>query len=275
MRSRRSTSGGPVQATRRPANEGVTRSRHEVESPVEGFSAEAVPLRPEAERSADLEREERLRLMTTRRAPRLPAVAHDRRIRRTLLALAAVLVVVVGVMAVLGRTSGPARVPEPGAQAAAGRVPHPRAPGRGEVRAPRSSVRPHAHLVAPARPGGGRAPRHKVPSAGPPRRGRQPGPGARSRQPPPRQRGVSPEPPAPEPAVRVAPAPSYAAPESPPAEPSPESTAAPTPEPPVAPKSETEPPPSEEHQPASAATSDESSTKRESNTVEGQFGFEH
>lgn len=72
------------------------------------FSAEAVPLRPAAERTADREREERLRLMTARRLPRLRGPGGPKPRTAIAIAAAAVVLVVVGSIALGQGGNGPA-----------------------------------------------------------------------------------------------------------------------------------------------------------------------
>jgi hypothetical protein len=69
----------------------------------DGFSAGAVPLRPAAERSGEREREERLRLLTTRPTRRLPG---GRRRRLAAVAILGLVLLVVGGALALGRGGG-------------------------------------------------------------------------------------------------------------------------------------------------------------------------
>jgi len=123
----RSSGRGPVQTLPPPAKEDMpSPKKHEDEAgrakdaqpsgrrrgsvpPVDGFSAEAIPLRPAAERSEELEREERLRLMMARRLPRLPAVGRRPRAVAVGIAVGLAVMVVGGSIAILTRGGAPAR----------------------------------------------------------------------------------------------------------------------------------------------------------------------
>lgn len=265
---------GPVQDPDRPANGGmpdhqareegatlpknpaVPGRRRTGTSPVGGFSAEALPLRPAAERSADLEREERLRLMATRRRLWLPAVRpRPRAVGWAIMATLAV-VVAFGLTTVILRGGGAPGYPGAGDDRAVARQPA----ARPRVHHPLSRDSPpggHPLVVqgAAVAPSRGRRARRRPPE----RRGS--GQGGR------RQRSRAPRP-AHEPSTTMAPAAVEEPVATPTAETAPGPSSAPEPTPAVEPAPEPDPPP-----PAST-TKDEPAEAHGPSTVERQFGFE-
>jgi hypothetical protein len=208
-----------------------------------GFSGEAVPLRPAAERSGEREREERLRLLTTRPTRRLPGGPRRRFAAVGILGL--VFLMIAAALA-LGRGGGH-ESPRP---AGAGATNAPLRHDSADAPAAKAG-RPPTRATASRRHHSGAQRRHPIDHH---RRNRQ---GSRSR-PDPRPRGD-------EPATTPVPTEVPTATEvTPPAEAAPAPEAAPVPDP---------APAAEAAQPTSTKT-DESSAAQEPGTLERQFGFE-
>lgn len=228
--------------------------------PIAGFSAEAIPLRPAAERSGDLEREERLRLLTARRVPRLPAIGGRRRVIGVGVAAALAVVVVGGSITLLARGRGPAR--DAGAT-------------RGDLVARRSGAPPHS---APASIPTPRSRNHSFvstegtgPRSSGVRRARHDGPGQEKSAAGRRRKGRH---------GRRRRAHRGAATAASPTAPPEESVPTPVPEPPPErapapePTAGAEPVPEPEPPPPTSTPKDESAQTQEPSTVERQFGFE-
>lgn len=221
-------------------------SRPEAPAPPGTVGEEAVPLRPEAERRAEREREERLHVMTTRtrRRPSLPG-------HRPMLAALAAAAIVALVAAVVMASGGGSVSPRPRATVTTTARTGPHA---------RATALPHGNLGTPAR----RQARKKAE-----RRGRVKKRDAERRRSPSRHRTGrhrEAEPPAAEPPPPPAPAEVSAA------TPEVEVTNPPAAAPVIEPTPEPEPEPTPPPEPTSKEASKPSEPPEAQ--VEGQFGFE-
>jgi hypothetical protein len=249
---------------RRPTSAAIAADRPGPRSGGE-FSAEAVPLRPAAERTAEREREERLRLMTARRLPGLPGLGILRPSARVAIAVVVVTLVALGSIAVAGLGGRSAGHAGDAADSIAARAPvrpspveggSPGVPARHGVQAGIGPARIAAPPPSTAPDGNGsfrdRASEH-VGRSGRKRSGhpRHPAEGSTA----PAAAAAEQEPlPAPTPE-----------PEAESTSPEPAPVAEPAPEPHPAPK----PPP-----PPTSTANEEPGGTKEASTVERQFGFE-
>jgi hypothetical protein len=257
--TRESTGGRPKVASASPRDRRAGRQGG-------GFSAEAVPLRPPAERSAEREREERLRVMTSRRRPRLRNLPGGRVTRNFAIALVAVTLVAVGSVAIVDRGGGVRRAPVAGADLSARAAGDDRRPqGLASNAKPQfhagprvgdaTVVEPHPTVRVRRMPSDRARPRHhRTPHRDRPHRPARPR--ANTGSAPVAMTAASPEEPTPSPAVEPAP-------EPPPApEPAPVVEAAP------------EPPNAAEPPQQAPSPKEESPQAQEPTSVERQFGFE-
>jgi hypothetical protein len=210
-----------------------------------GFSAEAVPLRPAAERSREGEREERLRLLTARRTPHLPGTGRQRIVAAAAVGLALLLV---GGALAIGRSGGHGS-PAPAKTAAGGSalrhdIAKALARPTGTPPTAAATLRPRRHRASPERRPNHIRPSPPRPASRPP--ARRPAAGAPVTTSVPVEEPVAT--PVTESATPAEPAPARA--------PAPGST------------------PSVEAASATSVHTGESSSAQEASTLEGQFGFE-